>query len=192
MATARIDSWFLCCSGIRSAATMQLLVRVGCLAVAVAAFQPPAAQSQQLTQMYGFDNPASRPKYDHSVQPSNGTAACTVSCTIFDTRRCRVVDAAAHSLSHYAIDHDASPPRPCRRSQVEQGRLQAGARIARRRHALDDPAEGPVAGHGLREDGRLLWGPRSRRRCGAGLPGLGVGCRQSSGLVRSSIRNEIV
>lgn len=69
-----------------------------------------------------------------------------------------------------------------RRSQVEQGRLQAGARIARRRHALDDPAEGPVAGHGLREDGRLLRRPRRRRRCGAGLPGLGVGCRQSSGL----------
>ena len=80
---------------------------------------------------------------------------------------------------------------PCR-SQVEQGRLQAGARIARRRHALDDPTEGPVAGHGLREDGRLLRRPRRRRRCGAGLPGLGVGCRQSSGLVRSSIRNEIV
>ena len=51
-----------------------------------------------------------------------------------------------------------------RRSQVEQGRLQAGARIARRRHALDDPAEGPVAGHGLREDGRLLRRPRRRRR----------------------------
>ena len=83
----------------------------------------------------------------------------------FDTRRCRVVDALTR-----------------RRSQVEQGRLQAGARIARRRHALDDPAEGPVAGHGLREDGRLLRGPRRRRRCGAGLPGLGVGCRQSSGL----------
>ena len=83
----------------------------------------------------------------------------------FDTRRCRVVEALTR-----------------RRSQVEQGRLQAGARIARRRHALDDPAEGPVAGHGLREDGRLLRGPRCRRRCGAGLPGLGVGCRQSSGL----------
>ena len=83
----------------------------------------------------------------------------------FDTRRCRVVEALTR-----------------RRSQVEQGRLQAGARIARRRHALDDPAEGPVAGHGLREDGRLLRGPRRRRRCGAGLPGLGVGCRQSSGL----------
>ena len=55
--------------------------------------------------MYGFDNPASRPKRDLSVQPSNGTAACTVSCTISDTRRCRVVDAAAHSLSHYAIDN---------------------------------------------------------------------------------------
>ena len=83
----------------------------------------------------------------------------------FDTRRCRVVEALTR-----------------RRSQVEQGRLQAGARIARRRHALDDPAEGPVAGHGLREDGRLLRRPRRRRRCGAGLPGLGVGCRQSSGL----------
>ena len=72
----------------------------------------------------------------------------------------------------------ASSPRPHhtapRRSQVEQGRLQAGARIARRRHALDDPAEGPVAGHGLREDGRLLRRPRRRRRRGAGLPGLRV------------------
>ena len=134
-----------------------------CLVAAVGAFQPPAAQSRQLTQMYGFDNPASRPKYDHSVQPSNGTAACTVGCTSFDTRRCRVVTTR-------------------RRSQVEQGRLQAGARIARRRHALDDPTEGPVSRHGLREDGRLLRGPRRRRRCGAGLPGLGVGCRQSSGL----------
>ena len=75
----------------------------------------------------------------------------------FDTRRCRVVDALTR-----------------RRSQVEQGRLQAGARIARRRHALDDPAEGPVAGHGLREDGRLLRRPRRRRRRGAGLPGLRV------------------
>ena len=44
--------------------------------------------------MYGFDNPASRPKRDHSVQSSNGTTPCTVSCTSFDTRRCRVVDAA--------------------------------------------------------------------------------------------------
>ena len=96
-------------------------------------------------------------------------AACTVSCTIFDTRRCRVVATATNMHTR-------------RRSQVEQGRLQAGARIARRRHALDDPAEGPVAGHGLREDGRLLRRPRRRRRCGAGLPGLGVGCRQSSGL----------
>ena len=76
-----------------------------CLAAAVSAFQPPAARSLQLTQMYGFDNPASRPKCDLSVQPSNGTAARTVSCTIFDTRRCRVVTATAHSLSHYAIDH---------------------------------------------------------------------------------------
>ena len=84
---------------------MQPVVRVLCLAAAVAAFQPPAAKSQQLTQMYGFDNPASRPKRDLSVQPSNGTPAWTVSCTIFDTRRCRVVTAAAHSLSHYAIDH---------------------------------------------------------------------------------------
>ena len=75
-----------------------------CLAAAVGAFQPPAAKSQQLTQMYGFDNPASRPKCDHSVQSSNGTTPCTVSCTSFDTRRCRVVDAAAHSLSRYAID----------------------------------------------------------------------------------------
>ena len=160
---------------------MQPVVRVLCLASAVGAFQPPAARSLQLTQMYGFDNPASRPKRDLSVQPSNGTPAWTVSCTIFDTRRCT---AAAHSLSHYAIDHATTSRRPqtCRRSQVEQGRLQAGARIARRRHALDDPAEGPVAGHGLREDGRLLRGPRRRRRCGAGLPGLGVGCRQSSGL----------
>mmetsp|Transcript_7040 Transcript_7040/g.19687 ORF Transcript_7040/g.19687 Transcript_7040/m.19687 type:complete len:96 (-) Transcript_7040:77-364(-) len=33
-----------------------------CLAAAVGAFQPPAARGQQLTQMYGFDNPASRPK----------------------------------------------------------------------------------------------------------------------------------
>ena len=84
---------------------MQPVVRVLCLAAAVAAFQPPAARSLQLTQMYGFDNPASRPKCDLSVQPSNGTAARTVSCTIFDTRRCRVVTATAHSLSHYAIDH---------------------------------------------------------------------------------------
>ena len=83
----------------------------------------------------------------------------------FDTRRCRVVEALTR-----------------RRSQVEQGRLQASARVARRRHALDDPAEGPFSRHGLSEDGRLLRGPRRRRRCGAGLPGLGVGCRQSSGL----------
>ena len=54
-----------------------------CLAAAVSAFQPPAARSQQLTQMYGFDNPASRPKRDHSVQFSNGTAAWTVSRAIF-------------------------------------------------------------------------------------------------------------
>ena len=156
-----------------------------CLAAAVGAFQPPAARSLQLTQMYGFDNPASRPKYDLSVQSSNGTAACTVSRTLFRhsalPRRRR---GRTQSLSHYAIDHATTSRRPQtrRRSQVEQGRLQAGARIARRRHALDDPAEGPVAGHGLREDGRLLRGPRRRRRCGAGLPGLGVGCRQSSGL----------
>ena len=52
---------------------MQPVVRVLCLASAVGAFQPPAARSQQLTQMYGFDNPASRPKRDLSVQPSNGT-----------------------------------------------------------------------------------------------------------------------
>ena len=133
---------------------MQLLVRVGCLAAAVAAFQPPAAKSQQLTQMYGFDNPASRPKRDHSVQFSNGTAAWTVTRMIF-------------RLS-------ALPRRRRGRSQVEQGRLQAGARVPRRRHALDDPAEGPVAGHGLREDGRLLRRPRRRRRRGAGLPGLRV------------------
>ena len=156
-----------------------------CLAAAVGAFQPPAARSLQLTQMYGFDNPASRPKRDLSVQPSNGTPAWTVSCTSFDTRRCRVVDASSHSLAHYAIDHTRrrrGGHKTCRRSQVEQGRLQAGARVARRRHALDDPTEGPVAGHGLREDGRLLRRPRRRRRCGVGLPGLGVGCRQSSGL----------
>ena len=74
-----------------------------CLAAAVSAFQPPAARSRQLTQMYGFDNPASRPKYDLSVQSSNGTPAWTVSCTICDTRRCRVVDASSHSLTQYAI-----------------------------------------------------------------------------------------
>ena len=84
---------------------MQPVVRVLCLAAAVCAFQPPAARSLQLTQMYGFDNPASRPKYDHSVQQSTGTAACAASCTIFDTRRCRVVDASSHSLTQYAIDH---------------------------------------------------------------------------------------
>ena len=86
------------------------------------------------------------------------------------------------TLRHRSRATTSRRPQTCRRSQVEQGRLQAGARIARRRHALDDPAEGPVAGHGLREDGRLLRRPRRRRRCGAGLPGLGVGCRQSSGL----------
>ena len=71
---------------------MQLLVRVGCLAAAVAAFQPPAAQSQQLTQMHGFDNPASRPKCGHGVQFSKGTAAWTVSRMIF-RHSARVVDA---------------------------------------------------------------------------------------------------
>jgi len=54
-------------------------MRVLAFALAVSAAQAfqlakPAARPQ-LTQMYGFDNPASRPKYDHSVQPSNGTAA---------------------------------------------------------------------------------------------------------------------
>ena len=156
-----------------------------CLAAAVGAFQPPAAKSQQLTQMYGFDNPASRPKRDHSVQFSNGTAAWTVTRMIFRLsalpRRRRVLT-QPHTLRHRSHATSSRQPQTRRRSQVEQGRLQAGARIARRRHALDDPAEGPVAGHGLREDGRLLRRPRRRRRRGAGLPGLGVGCRQSSGL----------
>ena len=90
------------------------------------------------------------------------------------------------TLRHRSHATTSRRPRTRRRSQVEQGRLQAGARIARRRHALDDPAEGPVAGHGLREDGRLLRGPRRRRRCGAGLPGLG--CRLSP-IVRSPHRS---
>ena len=139
-----------------------------CLAAAVSAFQPPAAKSPQLTQMYGFDNPASRPKRDHSVQFSNGTGSWTVTRMIF-------------RLS-------ALPRRRRGRSQVEQGRLQAGARVPRRRHALDDPAEGPVAGHGLRQNGRLLRRPRRRRRRGAGLPGLGVSVvanRQVSASLRS-------
>ena len=152
----------VCCSEVPTSATMQRPCALLCLAAAVGAFQPPAAKSQQLTQMYGFDNPASRPKYDYSVQFSNGTAAWTVTRMNFR--------------------HSALPRRRRGRSQVEQGRLQAGARVPRRRHALDDPAEGPFAGHGLREDGRLLRRPRRRRRCGAGLPGLGFGCRQSSGL----------
>ena len=42
--------------------------------------------------MYGFDNPASRPKRDRSVQPSTGTAAWTVSRMIF-RHSARVVDA---------------------------------------------------------------------------------------------------
>ena len=79
-----------------------------CLAAAVGAFQPPAARSLQLTQMYGFDNPASRPKCDLSVQPSNGTAARTVSCTIFDTRRCRVVT-ATHAVDRRS-NKDAYKP----------------------------------------------------------------------------------
>ena len=155
-----------------------------CLAAAVSAFQLPAARSPLLTQMYGFDNPASRPKRDLSVQPSNGTPAWTVSCTIL-TLGAAASSTRPHTASHTtpSITRDVvAADTTRRRSQVEQGRLQAGARVPRRRHALDDPAEGPVAGHGLREDGRLLRGPRRRRRCGAGLPGLGVGCRQSSGL----------
>ena len=54
-----------------------------CLAAAVGAFQPPAARSLQLTQMRGFDNPASRPKCGHSVQFSKGIAAWTVSRMFF-------------------------------------------------------------------------------------------------------------
>ena len=110
--------------------------------------------------------------------PDRSTTTASIHPTVLS------LNSRMHAVS--TLGAAASSPRPdhttrCR-SQVEQGRLQAGARVPRRRHALDDPAEGPVAGHGLREDGRLLRGPRRRRRCGAGLPGLGVGCRQSSGL----------
>ena len=75
LATLALDLNFLHCSKIIYSATMQRPCALLCLAAAVSAFQPPAARSLQLTQMYGFDNPASRPKYDHSVQPFNVPAA---------------------------------------------------------------------------------------------------------------------
>ena len=150
----------------------------GCVCLPAPGCSEPAAHADVLLRQSGL--PAEARPQRPAIQRY---PAWTVSCTIFDTRAlpaCATPSSHSRTLRHRSRATSSRRPQTCRRSQVEQGRALAGARIARRRSPLSTIRQkGPSLDMGRRL-GRLLRGPRRRRRCGAGLPGLGVGCRQSS------------